>query len=138
MATCINLRERFGNTYRVTHEESYAAERPQFRSEEEPWLQIIPGVRGHVFPWSADRLAASTNTRGPVVKELEQHQRQVLLAFGPTAQIGGSLGSGRGPGELRITVDDVQLGRGPDFATALRSAQRRAAELAETPTSAAG
>jgi len=70
MATCINLRERFGNTYRVTHEESYAAERPQFRSEEEPWLQIIPGSRGHVFPWSSDRLAASTNTRGPVVKEL--------------------------------------------------------------------
>ena len=33
-------------------------------------MQIIPGSRGHVFPWSSDRLAASTNTRGPVVKEL--------------------------------------------------------------------
>jgi hypothetical protein len=62
--------QRFGDTYRVTHDESYAAERPEFRTDEEPWLQIIPGARGHVFPWSADRLAASTNTRGPVVKQL--------------------------------------------------------------------
>jgi hypothetical protein len=73
-----------------------------------------------------------------VDKHLEQHQRQVLLAFGPSAQIGGTLGCAKGPGEITIAVDDRLLGHGPDFATALRSAQRRAAELAETPTSAAG
>jgi hypothetical protein len=71
-------------------------------------------------------------------KHLEQHQRVVQRCFGWAAQIGGELGTSGGSGELRITVDDVVLGRGPDFATALRSAQRRAAELAETPTSAAG
>jgi hypothetical protein len=56
-----------------------------------------------------------------VDKHLEQHQRQVLLAFGPSAQIGGTLGTSRGPGELRITVDDRLLGDGETFQEALES-----------------
>jgi hypothetical protein len=63
-------------------------------------------------------------------KHLAQHQRQVLLAFGPSAQIGGTLGTSRGPGELRITVDDRLLGDGETFQEALEQASRRATELA--------
>jgi hypothetical protein len=62
-------------------------------------------------------------------KHLAQHQRQVLLAFGPTARIGGSLGSGRGPGVIRIDLDDQQLGSGGTFQEALSAAQRRAAAM---------
>lgn len=67
---CLNLRELFGDKFRITHDESYAGERSEFRSAEEPWLQIIPGQLGHVFPWSETRLAAATHRRGPVARRL--------------------------------------------------------------------
>jgi hypothetical protein len=38
---------------------------------EDAWLLIIPGRRGHVFPWGGDRLAASTNTAGRTATRLK-------------------------------------------------------------------
>ena len=70
--TCINLRERFGDAYRIRHEESYAAERSEFRAAEEPWLQIIPCRHGHIYPWSDTLLAVSTNRRGPVAGRIRE------------------------------------------------------------------
>lgn len=67
---CINLRERFGKRFKVEFEESYYAERPEFRAAEAPWLMIVPCRFGHVFPWGTDRLAASTNRRGLVAQRL--------------------------------------------------------------------
>jgi hypothetical protein len=69
--TCINLKERFGNKYRVTHEEICAAERPEYRAAEEVWLQIIPCERGHICPWGGENLAACTTTAGPTVNRLK-------------------------------------------------------------------
>jgi hypothetical protein len=56
--TCINLRERLGDRFKLWHEESYQAERPEFRAEEEVWLQIIPCRSGHISPWGGNLLAA--------------------------------------------------------------------------------
>lgn len=69
-AKCINLRERFGDQYRITHDECYALERPELRAEEEIWLQQIPCDKGHICPWGGDLLAACTNTRGPTAAKL--------------------------------------------------------------------
>jgi hypothetical protein len=66
----MNLHERFGDTYRVRYEESYHAERSEFRSAEEPWLQIIPCKHGHIYPHGGNLLAVSTNNRGSVAKRL--------------------------------------------------------------------
>lgn len=70
MSACINLRDRFGDRFRVSHEESYAAERSEFRSAEEPWLQIIHCRHGHIVPWGGDLLAVSTNRRGPLAARI--------------------------------------------------------------------
>lgn len=69
---CINLRSRFGREYRIRHDESYAAERPEFRAAEELWLQIIPCRHGHIYPAGGNRLAVSTNQRGPVANRIRR------------------------------------------------------------------
>ena len=68
--TCPNLRELFGRRYKVTYEESYAAAYGPNATRDDPWYQIIPGARGHVYPHSAAMLAATTNTSGPTARRL--------------------------------------------------------------------
>lgn len=70
MVTCINLRERFGKRYRVTHDPAYVGEYGEHGRTEDPWLQLIVGRAGHVFPWGGDTLAASTNCSGRIVNKL--------------------------------------------------------------------
>ena len=55
--TIINLRERFGDTYRIAYDEAYQHERSEFRAIEEPHLQQIPCPRGHIYPVDGDTLA---------------------------------------------------------------------------------
>lgn len=71
-AECLNLREMFGDQYRVEFEESYSAERPEFRAQEAPWLMVIRGQAGEVFPWDESTLVASTYRRGSIAKRLQQ------------------------------------------------------------------
>ena len=68
---CINLKERFGDRYRVKYEDSYYAERPEYRKEEAPWLMIIPCQNGHICPWGGSMVAACTRRRGPVARRLK-------------------------------------------------------------------
>lgn len=66
--TCINLRERFGQRFKVTMEESFHAERDR---GDDPALQIIQGRRGHVYPWDGTRLAANTTKAGGIARRLK-------------------------------------------------------------------
>jgi len=66
----INLKERFGDVYRVDYGESYGAERGDRGRLEEPWLMILSCDHGHICPWGGDLLAACTNKRGSVAKRL--------------------------------------------------------------------
>ena len=79
---CVNLKERFGNRFKIQHEESYAAERSEFRTAEEPWLQIIPCRHGHICPWGGSTLAACTDKAGGVARRLK------ALPFTTVAQDG--------------------------------------------------
>jgi hypothetical protein len=67
---CINLKERFGRRFKVRYEESYRAQHGPRAWVDDPWLQIIPCQRGHIFPWGPSTLAASTNGRGPTARKL--------------------------------------------------------------------
>jgi hypothetical protein len=69
-ATCIDLAEKFGETYRTTYEESYYAERGDGAWAHDPWLCIIPCRHGHIGPWGGSRLCASTSRRGNVARAL--------------------------------------------------------------------
>ena len=70
MTTCINLKERFGDVYKVEHEESYHADRGENARTEDPWLQVLLCQHGHIYPHGRDVLAASTNTRGGITRKL--------------------------------------------------------------------
>ncbi|MEQ8667540.1 MAG: hypothetical protein RIC12_00110 [Pirellulales bacterium] len=66
----INLRERFGQDYRIGHEESYHIDRENCTEADEVALQIMPCKYGHIFPWDSDHLAASTAKRGKIANRL--------------------------------------------------------------------
>ncbi len=61
----INLKEQYGDRYRVTYEESYHAERSK-HTVEDPWLMIIPCKYGHICPWTETELAACTDRPGNI------------------------------------------------------------------------
>ncbi len=67
--TCINLKERFGDRFKVEYEESYFAERSK-RTVEDPWLMILLCQHGHVYPHGGEILVASTDRRGSIAKRL--------------------------------------------------------------------
>jgi hypothetical protein len=66
----INLKERFGDRYRVTFEESYFAERGKEARADDPWLQILLCRHGHISPCGGNILMTSTNKHGAVANQL--------------------------------------------------------------------
>jgi len=68
---CLNLKRRFGQRYRVTHEESYRAEHGPGARGEDPALMIIPCQYGEICPWGDDNLAACTKAAGQIAKRLK-------------------------------------------------------------------
>jgi hypothetical protein len=66
VADCIDLRAMFGADYRCEFEESYHAEKPEFRSVEAAWLTIIPCKWGHIYPHGGRMLAAYCGRRSRV------------------------------------------------------------------------
>jgi hypothetical protein len=71
MTNCPNLKELFGDRYRIKVEESHGAERgTEIKRNVDPWLLIIPCQNGHICPWDEDLLAACTSHRRFVVRDL--------------------------------------------------------------------
>ena len=79
---CINLKKRFGDRFRVTYEESYAAQHGASARVDDPWLQILMCQHGHLYPQGGDMLAASTDRRGPVAKALADMDCTTVLQDG--------------------------------------------------------
>jgi len=67
---CIDLAAAFGDRFRVERDPAYSAEHGIRGQSVDPWLLTIPCRFGHVFPWGGDRLALSTNGRGPTARAL--------------------------------------------------------------------
>jgi hypothetical protein len=70
--TRLNLEDLFVDRYKLEYEESYYAERPEFRKQEEPWLTQIPCQHGHIGVWGDEWLVACTDHAGRVVKRLRE------------------------------------------------------------------
>ena len=68
----INLREQFGHQYQIVHDEAYAVEKPQFRVDEEAWLEQIPCKYGHIYPHGGTTLGAWSDrpSRRRLLREL--------------------------------------------------------------------
>jgi hypothetical protein len=70
ITNCIDLKERFGDRYRVVHGESYEAERGNNGRAHASWLQVVPCRYGHIYPRGGELLGTSTDHRGPVANRL--------------------------------------------------------------------
>ena len=70
MVTCIDLKERFGDRYRVVYEESYGAERGKSGRAHDPWLLTIPCRHGHIYVQGRQYLGASTTHRREIANRL--------------------------------------------------------------------
>jgi hypothetical protein len=62
---CINLRERFGERYEITHDPAYD---PELDASEEAWLQQIPCEHGLIWPYGGDLLGVSVDKPNPIVE----------------------------------------------------------------------
>ena len=68
---CLDLKELFGDRYKLGIDESYYAERAEFRRDEEVWLTHIVCQHGHIGVWVDDLLVACTNSAGAVATRLK-------------------------------------------------------------------
>ena len=66
----INLREQFGQDFRIAWDPAYIAEHGPRAIIDDVWLQVIEGRLGHIYPHGNGLLAASSNSRGPVANKL--------------------------------------------------------------------
>jgi hypothetical protein len=72
MPTCLNLRKLFEDRrFRFGYDESYKAERPEFRKLEKNWLTHILCRHGHIGVWGGDFLVACTDKNGGVAGQLK-------------------------------------------------------------------
>jgi hypothetical protein len=71
VAPIINLRAAYGRRFKIVMEESYAGQHGPRARVDDAAYQVIPGARGHVFPWDLTRLAGSTDTSGLTARRLK-------------------------------------------------------------------
>ena len=62
---CINLKESFGDVFKVEHEESHGG-----KTSDDPWLMILPCQHGNIYPHGGDELGASTSKNGKIATQL--------------------------------------------------------------------
>jgi len=63
---CVNLKQQFGDRYKVEFEESYFAQYGPNARTEDPWYMVIRCQRAvQIFPWDQSTLAVSTETETP-------------------------------------------------------------------------
>lgn len=82
----INLRTKFGKTYRIEHDPAAKYERA---GKKNPWLFIIPCRKGHIYPHSDKLLAlwwessARLDTKNPALKLYLDGDAEKVYLFSP-------------------------------------------------------
>jgi hypothetical protein len=69
---CINLKQMFGDRFKVAYEESYQADYGEGATREYPWYLQISCQHGHISPWDGTRLAACTSTNSQIATRLRK------------------------------------------------------------------
>lgn len=65
MPKCINLKTRYGKTYRISWDE--AKEHPN-----DPWMMQIKGRKGIIYPYGGEYLCAEVDYRPKIAGRLER------------------------------------------------------------------
>lgn len=103
---CVNLRDRFGQRYRIAHEESFRAERSRGT---DPWSLVLRCRFGHIFPWGGNTLAASVDGHPKVAGRMRELDCVQVVQDGDL-------------GELTVTFDAKDFAK---VAEILRPRRRR-------------
>ena len=69
-ATCVNLKQRFDDRFKVAYEESYLADRGERARAEDPWLMLVLCQGGEIYPHGDELLGVATKGRGSITKRL--------------------------------------------------------------------
>jgi hypothetical protein len=110
---CVDLRASFGFVFRFTDDPALAAERPEYRKVERPWLTRIPCAGGGVIaPAGGRRLQAFATTRRhrlralPCVRIQQESTKELIVSFdvADLETVAAVLGAKR-----RRRLSDVQL-----------------------------
>ncbi len=66
--TCINLRERFGDRYKIGHDEAAVT----YAEQRDPWMQTLPCARAGltVYPAGGEDLALECDTRPGIARRV--------------------------------------------------------------------
>ncbi|HUT09142.1 MAG TPA: hypothetical protein VMY42_01475 [Thermoguttaceae bacterium] len=70
MTDSVNLKEMFGDQFKVEYEESYYTERSK-HTIEDPWLMVLLCQNGHICPWGGSNLAACTKSSRLIATRLK-------------------------------------------------------------------
>ena len=70
MIDCVNLRERFGHTYRIDHDPAFFAEHGPHGRAHEPFLMTIPCMHGEIYSHGGELLAVATKRRGGISRTI--------------------------------------------------------------------
>lgn len=67
-----DLEALYGKKYKITYDEAYYAEKPEFRQQGENWLKLIPCHFGTISPYGENTLCASTFGPGAIANRLKR------------------------------------------------------------------
>ena len=73
--SCVDLKEEFGDRYRITKDESYWAEHGKNAWTHDPWYLIMPCRVGHIFPHGGTTLGISLDGHPVIAKRLARMKR---------------------------------------------------------------
>lgn len=82
---CINLRERFGDRFRITFDPAYSA-RHVPRDKLDPWMMLIEFKGGNIYPHGGDLLSIEIEGRRFLRKRLAEVDGLVLNQDGDDFQ----------------------------------------------------
>ena len=72
--TCVNLRERFGQQYRISHDEAALT----WGERADPWMMTIPCRWGIIYPHGAEVLALELDGHPKIAKQIAEISGIVL------------------------------------------------------------
>ena len=83
MTSCIDLRERFNDRYRVDVDPSYRADTGSSKnSNRDPWNWVLKGKRGHICPWGGDLLAVCIEGHPKICRKLALEPWVITTQYG--------------------------------------------------------
>ena len=77
-STCINLQVRFGQQYRISHDEAAST----WGERADPWMMTIPGRWGTIYPHCAEMLALELDGHPKIAKQVAEISG-IVLHIGP-------------------------------------------------------